>query len=1504
MNNPSACFRFHRWLLLAVAVGSATAIARGAIIQFDLVGTAGTGLLPGNETPAVTGGTGGEIGAGITYDDATRQLTLNVGWGSSQGFTDLSSAANNSHIHGPTAANFGNDGIGSFRQTAGVLFNLTRSGDAVTGGFITPNTITLTAEQETNLLNGRLYINLHTANNGGGEMRGFLVPAAPVLAIDFNDRSFGLATNTPDGFDSFLIGAVGTSALIQTAATVRAFGPYTVTVSGTGATPGYDDRLRTTPTNSPTLTQAPLYRDFVFSSDTGSGGLNVTVAGLAPNQAYRVTGWSFDQGTTGGRVSDWSANGTLVVDNYFFNGSTLPTANDQYQFSFKVSASPSGQILLQGRRDASSPAGLAVFLNALKIEITTPDAPTVAASPAPVELYAGDNASFTASFGGTAPFDFQWRRNGSPIPGATNGTLGLTNCQSANAGNYTLVASNSSGSVTTAPAALVVLPVTQLASGMLAYWPLDSLTATTPDMSGGSQHLNATNVDNSNLIAGQRGNAVFFNGNDEFLTRTNGPGDGLPAYAYPAYTVMMWVKGYYTNQLDRRVWCESANTNNNPLMTLGTDAAGTNGNVDVFIRNNNGATPHNHRKSTATNAFDGNWHHIAWVDNNGAARLYVDGVLDATDFSYARGLLTPNLATLGAVYRTTNIAHFNGAIDDAAVWRRSLSQAEIQRFMAGGTGPLTLVVTSAADDGGAGTLRSVIASALAGDTITFSNSLSGQTILLGGSEIVLGKSLTIDASALPGGVTISGNNASRILFVNSGTTNALLGLTLTGGNGVGAGFNGEGGAIQNRGTLALTRCTLSANSAGVSGGAIFNNAGSLTLTHCTFSTNTASLWGGALALAGGSCTASFCTFAHNRSLGTLSGIDGGGAIDNYDGTSLTLRACLLAGNTAATGTGPDLWMENGPLSATYCLVGNGADSTLVHGVNGNRVGTGAAPLDAKLAPLGHYGGTTQTMPPLGGSPALDAGDPLFSGLGLTDQRGHPRVANSRVDIGAVESCLLAYYTFDNSSAADASAASVAAYQGFGAGSWWSTDHRGQDNSAISLNEPGSGSTDEYYLLTTPHDPTNAGRGLGLKGDFTVSAWVHPSVLDAGDKMVLGSTGPGGDGTLHLGLRGSNIHFGFWANDITGNLPVPVDAWTHLAWTYNTHGGQMACYVNGLLAASAVGRVNTLKDANLTIGFVEGIPGSYFQGRIDELAVFCEALSPSQIVALANPLGPFPNSILPEPVLSPGLAAPVCGWNVRELYAHTGNPALMPYDLPSALHIANTPGLGSATNYTTTVINRRDAEPGGGFGFFPNDAPFAANNRTPQGLINGDDNYFALAARTVIHVAEEDDYTFGFSTDDGAQLRIVGAVFGSSTALAPNNPANPAHRGDTLSYPANTGDSITLGVAHLLPGSYEVEFIMWELGGGAFAEVLAARGAKTALDADFRLLSPGLFAAPVSLTLTRPSPTQIAISWPATTTCLRLQSALDITGPWTDVPGFVNGGTLIIGPGAQFFRAAE
>ena len=151
--------------------------SHAAIVQFELVGRGGFGLLATNEPGSIVGGTGGEIGKGITLDDVSRLLIVHVGWGSGNGFTNLSSNANNQHIHGPTTS----INAAGFTETAGVTINLTRTADSPSSGTIS-NGVILTAAQVTNLFNGKYYVNVHTVNNGGGEIRGFMIPV-PQLTV-------------------------------------------------------------------------------------------------------------------------------------------------------------------------------------------------------------------------------------------------------------------------------------------------------------------------------------------------------------------------------------------------------------------------------------------------------------------------------------------------------------------------------------------------------------------------------------------------------------------------------------------------------------------------------------------------------------------------------------------------------------------------------------------------------------------------------------------------------------------------------------------------------------------------------------------------------------------------------------------------------------------------------------------------------------------------------------------------------------------------------------------------------------------------------------------------------------------------------------------------------------------------------------------------------------------------------------------------------------------------
>jgi len=87
-------------------------------------------------------------------------------------------------------------------------------------------------------------------------------------------------------------------------------------------------------------------------------------------------------------------------------------------------------------------------------------APTISSQPQSLTVTAGANANFSVTATGTPSPSYQWRKNGSNISGATAATLSLTNVQSADAANYTVVVSNSAGSVTSSTATLTVNPGT------------------------------------------------------------------------------------------------------------------------------------------------------------------------------------------------------------------------------------------------------------------------------------------------------------------------------------------------------------------------------------------------------------------------------------------------------------------------------------------------------------------------------------------------------------------------------------------------------------------------------------------------------------------------------------------------------------------------------------------------------------------------------------------------------------------------------------------------------------------------------------------------------------------------------------------------------------------------------------------------------------------------------------------------------------------------------------
>lgn len=236
-----------------------------------------------------------------------------------------------------------------------------------------------------------------------------------------------------------------------------------------------------------------------------------------------------------------------------------------------------------------------------------------------------------------------------------------------------------------------------------------------------------------------------------------------------------------------------------------------------------------------------------------------------------------------------------------------------------------------------------------------------------------------EANALGGAMARTPDGATAATIIDRSTFD---------GNSAGTG----GGAVYfHNSDLTITASTLSNNTA-AGAGAIQADTTTFTFTNDTFFGNSATKGlGGAVSLFSGGGTLLNVTFANN----TSSAGSGYFAAAIAGGTALSMGNTIFDGNTSqdcgspmacsdgsSTGTGDLQW----PMDHVVCAT---ADTPCVPGI---------AFADAKLGVLANNGGTTMTLAPMAGSPAIGIG----KNCPKTDQRGQPRTNASACTAGAVE----------------------------------------------------------------------------------------------------------------------------------------------------------------------------------------------------------------------------------------------------------------------------------------------------------------------------------------------------------------------------------------------------------------------------------------------------------------------------------------------------------------------
>lgn len=307
-------------------------------------------------------------------------------------------------------------------------------------------------------------------DNAGSLSVGFTVGSGSVGAagiLQFDQGSLSVSFSEGSGLVDFAVtrtgGGVGSVSINYTTGdgTATAGSDYT-SVNGTLVWADGDVSFKTISVPYHAVLAATEFFTVILSSPTGGAifGSNTVATATIVNNNFPTVSI-----TSPGNNSSYAAPATVPVTasasdsdgsvakvEFFLDNVILGiVTNAPYNFSFSGVAAGSHII---GARAIDNVGGASDLPTITIVVTNTP--PSFTQQPQSLVTNLGARVIFSAAASGYPAPSYQWRKDLANLPGATNSTLTLNNVQLADAGNYSVVASNTAGSVPSVSAMLQV----------------------------------------------------------------------------------------------------------------------------------------------------------------------------------------------------------------------------------------------------------------------------------------------------------------------------------------------------------------------------------------------------------------------------------------------------------------------------------------------------------------------------------------------------------------------------------------------------------------------------------------------------------------------------------------------------------------------------------------------------------------------------------------------------------------------------------------------------------------------------------------------------------------------------------------------------------------------------------------------------------------------------------------------------------------------------------------